>query len=88
MEIRKNNNEITKGEQKMFDDVRFYIMTGYLSKIGLIFCNGVKGFNQKNWKLTEKGEKIAELLEMIDDIYYDKGGKEDGKKKGKGNSAR
>jgi hypothetical protein len=86
--MRKNNNEITKRDQKMFDDVRFYVMTGYLSNIGLIYCNGVNKYNQKRWKLSERGEKIAELLEGVMNIYYEKGGKENGKKKGKGNSAR
>jgi hypothetical protein len=86
--VRQNNNVITKNEQKIYDDVRFYIMTNYITRIGLIHCNGLNAHQQKIWKLTPKGERIAELLEKIDDIYYEKGGKENGKKKGKGNSAR
>lgn len=81
IKIREYPSGMTKKEQNTFDDVRFYIMTNYLQGIGLAYCNGVGEHNLKKWKLTTKGERIADHLKQIMDIYYDREGK-DGKKKG------
>jgi len=88
--MRESGNKMTRSNQDMFDAVRYYVMTKYLSDVGLVYCNGVTQMgNQKIWSLTHKGEKIADLLMEIKNVYYD--GKElvtDAKKKGKGVSAR
>lgn len=80
--IKENGGKITKNEQKMYDSVRYYIMTGYLSSNGLIYCNGVNALNQKSWVLTEKGKRVSDLLYEIRSVLYN------GKEKGKGNTAR
>jgi predicted transcriptional regulator len=89
--IKENGGKITRSDQDMFDAVRYYVMTKYLSDVGLIYCNGVTQLgNQKIWSLTTKGEKISDLLKEIHKIYYDydKDVVSDAKKKGKGVSAR
>jgi len=70
--IKENKGAITKGDQKMYGSVSYYIMIGYLSSIGLIYCNGVNDKNQKKWVFSEKGRKIADLLKEIQDTYNEK----------------
>jgi hypothetical protein len=71
--IKENGGKITRSDQDMFDAVRYYVMTKYLSDVGLIYCNGVtQNGNQKIWAMSEKGKKIAELLHQINEVYYDK----------------
>lgn len=67
--IKQNKGKITKDEQKFFDSVRYYVMINYLYKNGLIYCDGVNNENnQKIWKFTEKGTKLAMLLEEIKNL--------------------
>jgi len=70
--IKENKGEITKGDQKTYGSVSYYIMIGYLSSIGLIYCNGFNDKNQKRWVFSENGRKIANLLKEIQDIYNGK----------------
>jgi hypothetical protein len=77
--MKNNKGMVVKSEQEMFDSVRYYMMVGYLFKIGLITCDGFDVRNQKVWKLSEKGTKITDLLFQIREVYYG-----NGQKKGKG----
>jgi predicted transcriptional regulator len=69
--IKENGNKMTKGDQNLYDSVRYYMMMGYLSSNGLVYCNGVNDKNQKAWAFTPKGEKITELLKQIQNIIHD-----------------
>lgn len=88
--MKENKGEITKGDQKMYGSVSYYIMIGYLSSIGIIYCNGFNDKNQKRWVLTKLGEQITEHLFQIKELYEGENKKEgmkNGKKKGKSDSA-
>ena len=58
--------QITKSTQP-YDTIKYYLMTGYLKKNGLLKENG---FNetQKIWTFTPEGLKIAKLISEIDAI--------------------
>ncbi len=68
--IRENGGKITRKEQDMYDAVRYYIMVSYLRKNELITCDGVDDNNQKIWKFTQKGEKVADIIEDLRRTLY------------------
>jgi hypothetical protein len=70
--MKENKGQVTKGDQKMYGSVAYYVMINYLNSIGLIYCNGFNDKNQKRWIFSEKGRKIADLLKEIQDIYNEK----------------
>jgi hypothetical protein len=70
--IKENKGQITKGDQRMYGSVSYYIMIGYLSSVGLVYCNGFNDKNQKRWVFSEKGRKIADLLKEIQDVYSER----------------
>jgi predicted transcriptional regulator len=78
--IKENKGMITKGDQKMYGSVSYYIMIGYLSSIGLVYCNGFNDKNQKKWIFTPLGEKITEHLYQIRELYENANGKGNRKK--------
>jgi hypothetical protein len=79
--IKENKGQITKGDQRMYGSVSYYIMIGYLSSIGLIYCNGFSDkTNQKRWVFTPLGEKIAEHLFQIKELYQNANKKSNRKK--------
>jgi predicted transcriptional regulator len=90
--IKENGNKMTKGDQNLYYSVRYYMMMGYLSSNGLVFCNGVNDKNQKTWALTDKGMKTVDVVAQLQDVLHGTDVKElvsDGKQeKGKRNSAR
>jgi len=72
MVIKRNGGKITKKEQDMYDAIRYYIMISYLKKNNLITCDGVdEETNQKIWKFTEKGKRVADLIEELWRILYE-----------------
>jgi hypothetical protein len=88
--IKENGGKMTKSDQDMFDAVRYYVMVKYISDLGLIHSDGMNKQGQKLWRLNKKGIQITDLLKQIVDIYHNENNKEvvnDGKAKGKGNSA-
>jgi hypothetical protein len=78
--MKENKGEITKGDQKMYGSVSYYIMIGYLSSIGLVYCNGFNDKNQKRWVFSEIGEKVAEHLYQIKVLYENTNNKSNRKK--------
>jgi DNA-binding PadR family transcriptional regulator len=60
---------ISSDSQSIFSKFSFYIATSDLRKYGLLEPNGnFKGGEVKEWKLTEKGKKLAKLLIEINSL--------------------
>lgn len=58
---------ITSKKQKIMSTLSFYIGIKDLEKMGLVEVDGkFKGGEEKRWKLTKRGEKIAKLFFEID----------------------
>ena len=63
----KKYGKITKNEYKRFG---FYILMWYLRDNGIAWNDGVDERGMKVWKLTPKGQKIAELIEELRRVWY------------------
>lgn len=68
--MKENGGKITRKEQNMYDAVRYYIMMSYLKKNDLVICDGVDDSNQKIWRLTEKGNKVTDIIDQLRRILY------------------
>jgi len=63
---KQKNLQITKSTQP-YDTIKYYVLTGYLKKNGLLKENGFDE-TQKIWTFTPEGLKIAKLITEIDSI--------------------
>ncbi len=60
---------ISAKTQSIYSKFSFYIAVSELRSLNLIEPNGVfKGGEEKEWKLTENGEKLAKLIIKMDKI--------------------
>ncbi|MEM2446769.1 MAG: hypothetical protein QW734_08940 [Candidatus Bathyarchaeia archaeon] len=60
---------LTSKKQKIMSTLSFYIGIKDLEKMGLVETDGVfKGGEEKKWKLTKKGLKVARLLAEIEKV--------------------
>jgi len=64
----KKKGSITKRTQNMFRGFGYYLAMWRFRDEGLVYNNGVNNRNEKVWKLTKKGQQLAELYEKRDEI--------------------
>ena len=61
-------NGYIKRSLQSYDPVRYYTMIYYLRSNGLIYHDGNDERNQKVWKLTDKGLKVAKIIKELKEI--------------------
>jgi hypothetical protein len=61
------NKRITNSKSNLFR-MTFYTVVSYLKKTGIIEIEGVDEHNEKIWRLTDKGEKLAGHLNEIEKL--------------------
>jgi predicted transcriptional regulator len=67
----KNHGELTNSRSSLFK-MQYYTIIWYLKKVGVVECIGVDDNNEKRWKLTEKGCKLAGHIEEILKLFEEK----------------
>lgn len=62
------NKRITNSKSTLFR-MTFYTVISYLKKTGIIEIEGVDEHNEKIWRLTDRGEKLASHLNAIEELF-------------------
>lgn len=66
LEAYRKGGRISSKSQKIIPSLSFYVLIKDLHKMGIFEVDGnPKGGEEKFWKLTEKGRKIAKHLKEI-----------------------
>jgi predicted transcriptional regulator len=70
------NKRITNSKSNLFRTI-YYTVISYLKKTGMVEIEGIDEHNEKIWRLTENGEKLAFHLNAIEELLEGKHGETD-----------
>jgi len=63
----KDRGKISKSNRP-FSGLQFYLTIWYLRDKGLIYCDGVNDRREKVWVLTDRGRRVIEILDELEEI--------------------